>query len=146
MRWILLGLASLVLAGCKSETVSFLLAGSDAALTLERRKPYFWSEGWELDLVARNNPQCQRRHRLKPAGNGVFKVEVFMAEPTVFIVRQAKRWYVTDLRTCQLQQFKEEPPEPGELVGAFQVKGGVLRFVEVKDKAPAEEDKPAGGD
>lgn len=135
MRWIILVLASLVLAGCKSETASFLLAGSDAALTLERRKPYFWSEGWELEMVVRNNPECQRRHKLKEVGNNAARVDVFMADATVFILRQGKRWYVTDLKSCQLQQYKEEPPEPGELVGAFVTKGGVFKFAETRDKA-----------
>lgn len=143
MRWLVLVLASLVLAGCKSETASFLVAGNDAALTLERRKPYWWSDGWQVDLVARNNPHCQRRHKLKDAGNGAFRVDVYMPAATAFILRQGKRWYVADLKSCEMQQFKEEPPEPGELVGSFRVKGGVFKFIENKDKAPAEEEKAA---
>lgn len=119
----------LALAGCGStETASFLIDGSDTALTLERTKAYAWSEGWQLDLTVRRNPDCQRRHRLKAAATDGLKVEVFNPEPHVFIIRQGKRWYVTALQSCQLQAFEAPPPAPGTPVGTFQVKAGRLGF------------------
>lgn len=120
----------LALAGCGStETASFLIDGSDTALTLERTKAYAWSEGWELDLTVRRNPECQRRHRLKAAATDGLKVDVFTPEPYVFIIRQGKRWYVTALKSCQLQAFEEPPPAPGTPVGTFQMKAGKFSFV-----------------
>lgn len=136
--------AALLLAGCGTESASFLVSGGDVALTLERTKPYFWSDGWDLEMVVRNNPACQRRYPLKGAADGAFKVEVYSAGPGVFILRQAKRWYVTDLKSCQFQQFKETPPEPGALLGAFQTKNGDFKFVIAKGEgaaAPAEAGK-----
>jgi hypothetical protein len=123
-----------ILAGCGSDTASFMVDGNDKAVTLERIKEYPWSD-WELELVVRNNPDCQRRHRLKPTSKDGIKVELYTPEPYVFIVRQGKRWYVTEMKSCQLQLFKEEPPLPGTLIGSFREKDGTFSFVP--------EDKPA---
>lgn len=126
-----LGVAALaaLLAGCGSETASFMIDGNDKALTLERIKEYPWSD-WELELIVRNNPDCQRRHKLKPTGSDAIKVELYSPEPYVFILRQGKRWYVTEMKSCQFQLFKEVPPEPGKSVGHFNTKdGNKLRFV-----------------
>ena len=123
-------LLTAALAGCgSSDTASFIIDGNDTALTLERIKPYVWSEGWELELIVRRFPDCQRRHNLKAASSDAPKVEIYTPEPYVFIIRQAKRWYVTDMKTCQLQAFKEPPPLPGTLVGTFQDKDDAFRFV-----------------
>jgi len=127
-RW-LVSLAAALLAGCSAEPASMLVAGSEVAITIERVQPNFWSEGWELSLITRRNPECQRRHHLKPTTANGLKVEVYGPEPGVFILRQGKRWYVTELRTCGFQAFKEPPPEPGELLGTFREKGGVFKFV-----------------
>jgi len=135
-RWIL-SCCVVLLAACSAEPASYLIAGSEVALTVERTRPYFWSDGWELSLIVRRNPECQRRYALKPAGSNV-KVEVYSPELGVFILRQNKRWYVTELKTCGFQAFKEPPPEPGQLLGAFQEKGGAFKFVENKDKTATE--------
>lgn len=135
----------LVLAGCgSSDTASFMLDGNETALTLERIKPYVWSEGWELELVVRRNPECQRRHILKAVPGDVTKVELFTPEPYVFVIRQGKRWYVTELKSCQLQAFKEAPPEPGTPVGVFQVKNDKFTFVVDPRGRPAAAPQPAG--
>ena len=124
------GLAAALLTGCgASDTASLMLDGSDTALTLERVKHYAWSEGWNLELIVRRNPECQRRHILKPTTGDAPKIEVYTPEPGAFIVRQGKRWYVTELKSCQLQAFKEPPPAPGRLVGVFQEKDGAFKFV-----------------
>lgn len=124
----------LLVAGCAKEPAAYMIAGSEIAITVERIKPNFWSTGWELDLIVRQHPNCQRRHHLKPTKSEKLKVEVYTPQRGVFILRQAKRWYVTDLRTCAMEAFPEPPPEPGELVGAFMEKNGEFKFVESKDQ------------
>jgi hypothetical protein len=128
------GWSAVLLSGCSVEPASYLIAGSEVALTVERTKPNFWTEGWELSLVTRRNPECQRRYALKrTVGNNV-RVEVYNAEPGVYILRQGKRWYVTELTKCGFDTFKEPPPEPGELLGAFQEEAGVFKFVGPTEK------------
>jgi hypothetical protein len=122
-----------LLAGCSAEPASYLIASSEIALTVERTKPYFWSDSWELSLVTRRNPECQRRYAMKRTAGSNVKVEVYSPEPGVYILRQGKRWYVTELTKCGFDIFKEPPPEPGELLGAFQEKAGVFKFVEATE-------------
>lgn len=148
MRPILVALAvPLLIAGCSSDSAFMPITGSDHGITLVRTKDYPWSDGGELALVATRMPDCQRRHHLKPAPDGALKVEVYDSGTGAYILRQGKRWYVTETKNCQLQQFKEPPPEPGTLLGAFRVKGGELRFVaaESKEKGGDEDGNAKGG-
>lgn len=111
---------------------SFVFAVADVAMTLERDKSYIWSDRWELNLVVRHNPDCQRRHRLDTAFDDGFKMDVYRADDRgVFILREKDRWYVTELKSCRLQKFKTPPPEPGELIGAFKYVKGVFTYVPV---------------
>ena len=131
MRLILASIAMLaLLAGCKADSASYQIGGSrDHALTLLRTKPYPWSKAWELEAVVSNSPVCLRRHRLKDAPEADPEVAVHAPELGAFILRQGKRWYVAEMGTCGLQEFKTPPPEPGELIGSFRTKDGALRFV-----------------
>lgn len=132
--WLVAGLTAL-LAGCgSSDTASLVIDGPETALTLERIKPYVWSGEWEVQLVVRRFPECQRRHNLAAAsGSGAYKMELFSPAPGAFIIKQGQHWYVTELKSCNLQAFKSPPPEPGTPVGAFVERDGALRF----EKAPA---------
>ena len=136
MKWSIVVWAPLVtlLCGCSAEPASYLIAGSEIALTVERTMPNFWSDSWELSLVTRRNPECQRRYALKRTAGRSVKVEVYSPESGVYILRQGKRWYVTELANCGFDTFTEPPPEPGELLGAFQEKAGVFKFVEATEK------------
>ncbi len=130
--WLSLAAAAL-LAGCGSgDTASLVIDGPDNALTLERVKPYAWSGEWQLQLVVRRFPDCQRRHDLIAASPEGFKMEAFSPAPGAYVLKQGKHWYVAELKSCNLQAYKEPPPEPGTPVGAFLEQDGTLRF----QKAP----------
>lgn len=129
MMRLLVPVLALMLAACAKEPAAYLIAGNDVAITLERIQPYFWSTGWQLDVIVNRSPDCQRRHHLKPTAGAKVKVEVFNPEPAIYILKQGRRWYVAELRSCGLEAFKEPPPEPGELVGTFQVKDNQFTFV-----------------
>jgi hypothetical protein len=135
MMRLLLPLSLLLIGGCAKEPAAYQIAGSEIAITVERIKPNFWTSGWELDLIVRQHPNCQRRHHLKPTKSEKPKVYVYTPQRGVFILQQGKRWYVTDLRTCEMSPYQEPPPEPGELVGTFMEKGGEFKFVESKERA-----------
>jgi hypothetical protein len=142
---LILGMAPLF-AGCQIEPAGFLIDGGDHSLTVERKKPYFWSTGWELDLVVARYPECQRRYPLRKAGEK-FRVDLYAVEPQIFILKQGKRWYVTETRECRMQQFETEPPEPGTLIGSFRVKNGRFEYVPSTEKknSDAENDNNGAG-
>jgi hypothetical protein len=117
------------LTGCgSSDTASLVIDGPDTAVTLERIRAYAWTSEWELQLIVRRFPECQRRHNLASASQDGFQMDLYSPAPGAFIIRQGKHWYVADLKSCALQEFKVPPPEPGIPVGAFIEKDGVLRF------------------
>lgn len=128
-----------VLSGCGStDMASMPIQGSEHSLTLVREKPYAWSAGWDMAVVVARMPDCMRRHHLKHVGDGSFKVEVFRTPQARWILHQGKRWYIADTESCLLQQFDEKPEQPGDLVGTFGEKSGVLTFTQSPDlKLPA---------
>lgn len=129
VRYILPCLLALVLAGCDADSASYMINGNrDHSLSLLRDKPWPWSD-WELSMVVTRQPECMRRHRLKDAPDDAgFKLEVYQSLEGGYILRQGKRWYVTETGKCQLQVFKEPPREPGTLIGSFDDKSGGLKF------------------
>lgn len=133
MRYRLLSvlvLSASLLSGCgSSDSAAMLIDGPKHSLTLIREKAYLWSDSWDLAMVVMRDPECTRRHHLKPAPDTSFKMEVYRPVDGGWILKQGKRWYIADTASCQLQQYKEPPPEPGNLVGAFQEKDGTLAFV-----------------
>ncbi|MDP2792748.1 MAG: hypothetical protein Q8O25_01480 [Sulfurisoma sp.] len=139
MRTIILVAVALLLAGCESDGASFAISGNTQALSVVRHKAYPGA-AWELALVVRNDPLCQRKHRMKDV-SGNTKVELYQPSPGAWILRQGKRWYVTELKSCGFEQFKEEPQQPGDLVGTFLTRDGKFVF-EAEAKAKAQ---PAAG-
>lgn len=129
-------LLALMLAGCDADSASYMIHGNrDHSLSLLRDKPWPWSD-WELSMVVTRQPECMRRHRLKDAPeDGAFKLELYESLEGGYILRQGKRWYVTETGKCQLQAFKAPPVEPGILLGTFEEKNGSLKFKSATAKA-----------
>jgi hypothetical protein len=128
MTRLALALAVLLLGACSKEPASYQIADADVSITVERTRDYFWQDGWALNMIVRRVPDCQRRHAMKPTGGNNVKIDVYSPDRGVYILRQGKRWYVTELNSCGFQAYKEPPPEPGELLGSFQEKEGVFKF------------------
>lgn len=122
-------LAALSLVACVKEPVAYQIEGGGHSLTLERNKPYFWSSGWELDLIVARYPECQRRHELKKVKSEKLRVDLYSPEPFVYILNQGNNWYIAETRQCRMQPFEEPPAEPGAFLGSFRVKGGQFAFV-----------------
>lgn len=128
---LVLGTATaLLLAGCGStDSASYQIHGAQHSLSLIRNQQFAWDKGWELALVTARNPECMRRHKLQPAPEGSFQAELFRSLEGNYILKQGSNWYVTETQKCQLQQFKQPPREPGEPLGTFNEKEGMLQFV-----------------
>lgn len=131
MRLPLILALSALLAGCgASDMAPMSIQDGSQSLTLSREKPYAWSQGWDVAVVVARMPDCQRRHHLRRAGDGEFRMEVFHTPQDNWILHKGQNWYITETRDCQLQQFKEAPAEPGVLAGTFQDKDGRFQFVQ----------------
>ncbi|HEY3432058.1 MAG TPA: hypothetical protein VGK09_05870 [Rhodocyclaceae bacterium] len=132
IRWpALLALFSLLgLTACgATDGAAYKIDGrSDMAISVIREQNWMWSN-WEVSIVVARQPDCMRRHHVKPVSKDVlFKVELYRSLEGGYILRQGKRWYVTETAQCQLQKFDTPPAEPGDLVGTFIDKDGELQF------------------
>ena len=133
MRLLAFFLATFVLTGCGSQQAGYEIDGSNKhALSLTRTQDYPGSD-WKNYLVVSRFPECQRRYRLGDTGDS-YKMDVYRAQPGVFILNQSKHWYVTETQTCRWQEYPEPPAEPGELVGTFQTKADELAWVDKEAK------------
>lgn len=139
MKRILIPALALLLNACgDSQQAAFMMGTGERSLSLTRQQAYYGAD-WTTELVVANMPACMRRHALAGVVADKLKMDVYRPEPGVFILNTGKRWYVTELKSCQLQQYKEPPPSPGDLIGTFQLKNGQLDYI---DKEPKKPDAP----
>lgn len=137
MKPLLILLSTLMLAGCgDTQHAAYLITSPQHSLTLTRQQAFIGSD-WEAELIVARFPECQRRYPLPGMANDVIKMDVYRTEPGVFILNSGRRWYVTETRNCQFEQFKAAPPAPGDLIGRFQVKGGTLDYKSLEEPPAA---------
>ena len=128
MKNLLILLPVLLLGACgDTQQAAYLIGGSQHSLTLTRQQDFAGAE-WNTELVVAHIPECQRRYFLTGRIGDTVKLDVYRAEPGVFILNQGKHWFVTETKTCLFQEFKVPPPEPGELVGGFVLTDGKLAY------------------
>lgn len=122
-------LSTVMLGACGDTQMAFL--GGDVggqSLSLVREQAYLGGP-WQTTLVVAGSPRCQRRFPLGGLAANEFSLDVYHPEAAVFILNVDKRWYVTELQDCGFQLYQRPPPEPGQLVGSFQMKNNKLRYV-----------------
>lgn len=130
-------LSLLFLAACgDNQNAAYLISGSAHSLTVARQQAYIGGD-WETELIVARFPECQRRYAMKGLAADKLKVDLYRAEPGVFILNAGKRWFVAETRNCGFDTYKEPPPEPGVLVGSFQVRDGVLEYKSQEKPAAA---------
>lgn len=133
--WLTGFLALLCTACAREDAASYSPDGDQRHSISLLRETYPWSDAWTLKLVTTHSPECLRRHALKDAALKKFQVEVYKPQDNVFILHQGEHWYVTEMGKCQLQEFKDPPPFPGEPVGSFVERKKSLVFIDEAGKA-----------
>lgn len=123
-----------LLVACSDQRAAFEIDSSQHSLTLIRVQNFFWEKSARYSVVVARLPDCQRRHEIG-AGGADSKVEVFGPGNDAWILRQGKRMYVVETRTCEGFARLEAEPETGmgPLQGTFQTRGGTLVFVAARD-------------
>jgi len=132
--WLLLMFA--LLAGCSDQRAAFEIATSKHSLTLIRTQGFFWEKNAKYAIVATRMPDCMRRHAIGP-GNANTKVEIYAPGNDAWILKQGKRMYVVETRSCEGFAKLEAEPEGGlgPLQGIFQLRNGELIFVAAQNIA-----------
>ena len=121
-----------VLAGCVSDGAAVHIDGKEHSLSIVREQKWAWDDKLDIYLVATRMPECQRRHKLKPAPVRASGVDVFMVDLNTYHLRQGSRWYRIETKTCEgFESLKGEPDKDvGDHVGTFKMSEGSYRFVE----------------
>jgi len=130
-----------LLAACSDQRASFEIASRQHSLTLIRVQNFFWEKTARYAIVAARMPDCMRRHEIG-SGGAESKIEVYAPGNDAWILKQGKRMYVVETRSCEGFARLEAEPESGmgPLQGSFQMRSGTLTFV----PAPQSEDATAG--
>ena len=119
-----------LLLACSGERASFENASRQHSLTLIRVHTFFWEKTARYAIVAGRMPDCQRRHEMGPGG-AESRVEVYAPGNDAWILKQVKRMFVVETRSCE--GFAKLDGEPdggmGPLQGTFQMRSGTLSFV-----------------
>lgn len=134
-------LMTLLLAACGSQQASYEITDRNHSLSVTRDQQYPGAK-WDTWLVVARFPECQRRYALAQSGDK-FKLDLYRVEPGVYIINQAKLWYVIETKECRQQKYDSAPPEPGDLIGTFLTKDEQLVYVSKDDKATDSADKKA---
>jgi hypothetical protein len=132
-----------LLVACSDQRAAFEIEGSrQHTLTLIRVQTLPWDKTARYSIVAARMPDCQRRHDIG-AGGADSRLEVYAPGNDAWILKQGKRMYVVETRSCEGFARLEAEPEGGlgPQQGSFQMRSGTLAWVPV----PAGEPAAAGG-
>ncbi|MCB1931330.1 MAG: hypothetical protein KDI45_02535 [Candidatus Accumulibacter sp.] len=119
-----------LLLACSDQRAAFEIGSSQHSLTLIRVQSFFWAKTADYSVVAARMPECMRRHDMGPGGADT-RVEVYAPGNDAWILKQGRRMFVTETRTCDgFARLEDEPADGmGPLQGSFEMRGGRLIFV-----------------
>jgi hypothetical protein len=120
------------LTGCLQDTASFMFPEKNHAITLVRNQTWFWQNTVDVDLIAIRLPDCNGGLTVKGLPEDsqytLYKAPDEYPEP-LHLVKTGKRVFALSTQSCRVQEFQETPPDLGEKLGVFEVKGGTFQYV-----------------
>ncbi|MDS4013252.1 MAG: hypothetical protein RKP46_02725 [Candidatus Accumulibacter sp.] len=118
-----------LVVACSDQRAAFEIGANQHSLTLIRVQN-FWEKTARYSLVAARMPDCMRRHELG-SGPAESKLEVYAPGNSAWILKQGKRMFAVETRTCEeFARLEKEPDDGlGPLQGTFQMSAGNLVFV-----------------
>lgn len=142
LRHLLFALLILPLTGCMQDTASYAFPEKDHAVTLVRNQTWPWQDSLSLEVIVIRLPHCNGGLTIQNVALDTkvtfYKAPDEYAEP-IHILKTGKRHFAVSTQSCQVQEFKEAPPDPGEKLGVFRVKDDKFQFV-AAGATPAKED------
>lgn len=128
MRNALVLLAPLLLSACVDGAAGYLVAGTDRALVVHAQQDYFWSKDVNLDVIASNLPECQRRFSLGKVPSERLDVALYANGNGIFTVQAGER--LLRVETSRCGQLATPAAASGTPLGAFRLLADKLVFVE----------------
>jgi len=138
MRYTLVILIPLLLAGCVKQSASYYVSEErDHAITVRAEQEYFWDDSITLTLVSSHFPECQRAMPMSKAPKADLAVELFSKGEGVFTLRSGTEVVQIDSLSCT-QLPAPAPNALGDGVGVFSLgSGDKMEFNLAAPTAPA---------
>lgn len=121
-----------LLAGCMSDSASYLIDGDNKhTITVLRNQDYFWKKTVDVSIVPTRLPECQESMKVRNVPRDTemrlyWSPEEY-AEP-IYILDIAGDFYALGTRACKTQRFDAKPADPGAPLGVFKETAGRLVF------------------
>lgn len=130
-------LAMAFAAGCSDLRASHEIKGGASTLTLIRVTGMPWQKTAKYDIVAARMPDCMRRHAMGEAPLDA-PLEVYAPGNDAWILKQGRRMFVVETRTCEGFAKLDEVPADGlgALVGTFEMRSDALVFTAAPEAPP----------
>ena len=133
-------LASLLLAGCVNDSVSYQIEGKEHALTVRVLQDYFWSKDATLRLTAARMPDCQRQMELGEVALSGLEIELFESGPNLYTLRSGEDVWQVETQGCTELEAPQADAVTGQALGSFHLdEHDKLVFEEAGAGAPAAE-------
>lgn len=138
-------LLALTLSGCSNEGAAYQIDGPRHAISVERKKDFFWQKSFRYAIIVSRLPDCQRKHALQSAGSNT-PLELWQTGSNTYILRVGQNAYLTETQTCEgFSKLDGDPPGGyGQLLGSFRVTREKFGFTLEEPEAP-EAETPATG-
>ncbi|WP_296950695.1 hypothetical protein [uncultured Massilia sp.] len=90
----------LLLSGCVNDSTSYLIDGSDHAITVMVTQDYFWSKQASLRVIAARLPDCQRQFDFGKTSMDDLNVELFSTGEQTFLLRAGDAMWQVETGQC----------------------------------------------
>ena len=113
-------LTPLLLAGCITESASYIIDGNEHALTVRVDQNYFWKDEVTVKLIAARLPECQRQFVLGNLAESQLEIGLFSSGENVFTLRAAGQLWRVETQSCKLLTAPADNAL-GERIGTFRL-------------------------
>jgi hypothetical protein len=132
-RNLMLLLVPLTLAGCISDTASYMIDGDrNHAVIVSRSQKWFWSDKVSITVLATRQPDCMGGLEIQdvPSGDPIVLHQAPDEYPEpIYIMDAGGNHYAVSNASCRVQKFATAPADLGPVVGSFKTVGGVFQYV-----------------
>jgi hypothetical protein len=94
-------------------------------VTVRVEQRYFWQTTGEMSLVVNRLPECQRRSALADVELEGLEYELYQADDSTFVLRNADQQWAVSTTDCELM---DKVPAGGQKVGTFRLEGEEVKF------------------
>lgn len=121
MRFPTLLLTVLLVAGCTSDTASYVLGDNQHALIVRVDQDYFWSKRAALRLIVSRMPDCQRQMELGVVRLPGLEIELFDSGNSVYTLRVDDEAWQVETAGCTRLEAPDADAVTGRALGIFRL-------------------------